>query len=89
MADWAYNPLHGWAPGPYDAINCEYPFLQDLSFSYLAQPSYSFDQSVNGFFPAPPGLQWVDLSAGPGLMMSPGGCSGRSEERRVGKECPV
>lgn len=80
MADWAYNPLHGWTPGPFDALNCEYPFFQppDASF-YDYQFQDPMAPNVNGFFPAPPGLQWVDLAGG-GLapIISGGGSSGCS-----------
>lgn len=77
MADWAYNPVHGWAPGPFDALNCEYPYLSQDSSAQFSQAPHAYGQAVNGFFPAPPGLQWVDVGGGGiPLMMSNCACGG-------------
>lgn len=69
MSDWAYNPAHGWSQGPYDGIG-DYK-------------SYPYETLIDGFFPAPAGMQWVDLS-GPQMGMPlplgiggfGGGCGG-------------
>ncbi|OBT49091.1 hypothetical protein VE00_00113 [Pseudogymnoascus sp. WSF 3629] len=50
MADWGYNPPHGWAQGPWDSFDGL--FYQDPS---------GWAPAAHGFFPAPPGFGWYEL----------------------------
>jgi hypothetical protein len=63
MAEGGFNPLHGWAGGPFDnTMGMLNPYGQMLGYGGSLAPIYG------GFFQPPPGMDWYELPY-PGMQV--------------------